>query len=346
MNMELYRINEVYSHRYYKIPKDLFENSGYKYTLNSDAKLLYALLLDRMELSRENGWVNSKGEIYLIFTRDELCEMLGLCRNTMTKAFRQLSAAGLIYEKRRGRGLPNLIFIGKIKQDVTFDRETVNKDVSCERQWVADKVSGEFSDSRNLRIKKRKKCDSRSVDYANQEAQNLRPNETDINKTDKNESVSGNEEDINGQTDNFSVSIKTDIEILDSIVESCELQIFDDENLRLVFRHCLETMYFSEYLKVGSAKIPQSIVRSRMQSLNGAILAYALGKIKDCTGNMGEIKNSTNYMISAIWNGISEYHSDVEVSPELNRNMECDRQRDGPDFKADMYYENSQEGDE
>lgn len=106
---------------YYKVPKDLFENSRYKTALDSDAKLLYALLLDRMELSRENGWVNGYGEIYLIYTRDDLCEILGLCRNTMTKAFRQLSDSGLILEKRQGRGLPNLIFIGKIQRDGTQD---------------------------------------------------------------------------------------------------------------------------------------------------------------------------------------------------------------------------------
>ena len=57
VNSNLYKINEVTQHKYYQVPKELYTNLRYKTTINNDAKMLYALLLDRMELSRTNGWI-------------------------------------------------------------------------------------------------------------------------------------------------------------------------------------------------------------------------------------------------------------------------------------------------
>ncbi|NJD02368.1 MAG: hypothetical protein FIA99_07200 [Ruminiclostridium sp.] len=327
MKIELYKISEVYQHRYYKVPKDLFESGRYKYALNSDAKLLYALLLDRMVLSKENGWVNERGEIYLIYTRDDLCEILGLCRNTMTKAFKQLSDSGLIFEKRQGRGLPNLIYIGKIQRDKTQNPSPEQSSSQAYPQYPHNPQPENISipsDSQNLRIKKRKKCESRIPENTNQDSQNFTPNETDIIETDKNEtdnsqsvSKSGNEQ--HRQTGAFTQSKNSELEELESIIQQCELHIFHDKNIRMMFQHALETMFLSEYIKVGTARFSQSMVRSRMYNLHGSIISYALDKMKTRTENIAEIKNSTNYIISTLWNCISEYHADTELDPGLNR---------------------------
>ena len=50
------------------ISKFIHTNPGYKTTINNDAKILYALLLDRIELSRTNGWIKDDGTIFLIFS--------------------------------------------------------------------------------------------------------------------------------------------------------------------------------------------------------------------------------------------------------------------------------------
>ena len=112
-----YKINEVLEHKYYQVPQELCENSLYKDKLNSDSKLLYALLLDRLTLSKKTGWYDNNGNIYIIFTRKEVQTKLGLSDKTVTKAFKQLSTANLIYEKNQRLGKPNLIYVGKIQHE-------------------------------------------------------------------------------------------------------------------------------------------------------------------------------------------------------------------------------------
>ena len=55
-----YKINEILHHKYYQIPQELFANPLYKDKLNSDSKLLYGFLLDRMSLSAKNNWTRKK----------------------------------------------------------------------------------------------------------------------------------------------------------------------------------------------------------------------------------------------------------------------------------------------
>ncbi len=114
--MELYKVHEVDSQNFYKIPKDLFNNPCYKYNLTTDEKLIYTLLLDRMKLSQLNGWMNEKEEVFLLFTKQEVAEVLGLVETTVYKAFRSLELLQLIQQQRQGRNKPNKIFIAKIDQ--------------------------------------------------------------------------------------------------------------------------------------------------------------------------------------------------------------------------------------
>ena len=74
---EVYKINDVISCEFLKIPKSMFANEEYK-ALSSDAKLTFALLFDRLSLSKLNGWINEKDEVYLIYTRGEIAEDLGI----------------------------------------------------------------------------------------------------------------------------------------------------------------------------------------------------------------------------------------------------------------------------
>ena len=74
MKYPYFRGLEADRYSFYRVPKalikvDLFEK------MSGDAKLLYAVLLDRMNLSLKNGWQDEDGNAYIICTIDEFDSM-------------------------------------------------------------------------------------------------------------------------------------------------------------------------------------------------------------------------------------------------------------------------------
>ena len=125
--MERFKIYDDTQLRYIQVPKVFLYEEYYRDKLSSDAKLLYGLLLDRMKLSIRNNWVNENNEVYLIMTREEVQEILGLSQPTVTKAFNVLKKMNLIEEERKGIHNPNHIYVGKPTQIQTqkfFGSET------------------------------------------------------------------------------------------------------------------------------------------------------------------------------------------------------------------------------
>lgn len=146
-----YKINECLENIFYQIPKELFINPYYT-NLNSDSKLLYSLLLDRLSVSMKNEWIDEEGNIFLIFSRKEAQEKLNLSDKTVTKAFKELNNVKLIYEKKLGFRKNNIIYVGKINQIP------------------------------NAKIMTRKNYDSRNGKSTTQESETLRCNNNKYNK--------------------------------------------------------------------------------------------------------------------------------------------------------------------
>ena len=96
---------------FYRIPKMLFTDDRF-WNVSTDAKLLYGILLDRMNLSARNGWLDSAGRVYIIFTLEETMAALNCGDNKATKLYNELEKkCGLIERKRQGLGKPNLIYV-------------------------------------------------------------------------------------------------------------------------------------------------------------------------------------------------------------------------------------------
>ena len=81
MKYPYFRGLEADRYSFYRVPKalikvDLFEK------MSGDAKLLYAVLLDRMNLSLKNGWQDEDGNAYIICT-------MGLLSPRLTTGTRQ-----------------------------------------------------------------------------------------------------------------------------------------------------------------------------------------------------------------------------------------------------------------
>ena len=58
---------------FYKIPKVLFTDPRFN-GISTEAKIMYGVMLDRVSLSRKNGWIDKNGNVYIQFTLSEMME--------------------------------------------------------------------------------------------------------------------------------------------------------------------------------------------------------------------------------------------------------------------------------
>lgn len=86
-----------------QMPRWLFADSRYK-LLALESKVAYTFLLNRFQLSRMNGWINDAGEVFIIFTRQELADEMQISFRKAIECFQELVSAKLIWERRMGRG--------------------------------------------------------------------------------------------------------------------------------------------------------------------------------------------------------------------------------------------------
>jgi len=83
-------------------------------TLSDSAKILYSLLLNRLSLSRKNNWVDEDGDVFIIYSVSEIEQDLGCSHPTAIKLLKELdvkTGIGLIERKRRGLGMPDIIYV-------------------------------------------------------------------------------------------------------------------------------------------------------------------------------------------------------------------------------------------
>ena len=82
-DFEYFRAEESDQFSFFRIPKALFTEKEFA-SLSTDAKLLYGILLDRISLSKKNGWIDNDGYVYIIYTIAELQELLRMSHTTVT----------------------------------------------------------------------------------------------------------------------------------------------------------------------------------------------------------------------------------------------------------------------
>lgn len=84
-----------------RLPNFLFEAPSFC-SLSCEAKLLYAMILRRTDLSRKNGWTDDYGKIYLYYPINEVCELLHCGRQKAVDTLRELQYADLVSIKKTG----------------------------------------------------------------------------------------------------------------------------------------------------------------------------------------------------------------------------------------------------
>ena len=107
--------NTIYIHQpekavsFTRLPNFLFEAPAFM-PLSNEAKVLYAFILRRTDLSRKNGWADDYGRIYLYYPINEVVELLHCGRQKAVNTLRELQYAGLVEIQKQGCGKPNRIY--------------------------------------------------------------------------------------------------------------------------------------------------------------------------------------------------------------------------------------------
>ena len=76
--------------------------------LSNEAKVLYAFILRRTELSRKNGWADDCGRIFLYYPICEVVTLLHCGRQKAVNTLRELQYAGLVEIQKQGCGKPRI----------------------------------------------------------------------------------------------------------------------------------------------------------------------------------------------------------------------------------------------
>lgn len=103
---DYYYGEESESCSFYRIPRLLIVGERFS-GLSMDAKLLYGLMLDRMNLSARNGWYDDAGRVYIYYTLEEIQESMSCGHGKAVRLLAELDTGkgiGLIERTKQGQG--------------------------------------------------------------------------------------------------------------------------------------------------------------------------------------------------------------------------------------------------
>ena len=321
-NFNLMKQTDIQSFYHLQMPRWLFFDKKYM-TLSLEAKVAYTFLLNRFQLSKLNNWINSDGEIFIIFTRLSLAAEMQISYRRVIGYMKELAAVNLIWEKRCGRGDANQIYLAKV--------ELSDEDASVYKSTPFVTSEDEEAKTRTAEIaclENADECDNSTAQPTSADLRHAKPAHQELSKTayqDMRFLHTSNKDIINidmnyiNSQSVFGVQgakyiVQRNDDDLDRILEKCELWAFPD-NTAKVFASAVERLFYTESYRIGNAVLPQPKVRSHLWALDGLKLQDAERKISQ---NSKNVKNTTAYVMAVIFNSIWESESDLMCDPYLN----------------------------
>lgn len=286
MDFDFYYGLQSQTFSFYRIPKLLFIDPRFS-SLSAEAKTLYGILLDRMDLSMKNGWLDKKNRVYLFFTVQEIQKSLGCGKNKAIQLMKELEKMGLIERKRQGMGKPSYVYVKNI--------------LSCPK-------SG---------LKRFRNQTSGGLEIKLQEVGKSNPNHTDYSHTDNNETnlsypsndVSDhNEADAIRKREDYRRYFCEELGIDELKAEYPSNADMIEELLELI----VDTICSSRtFIRIGKENLPAEIVRSRMMKLNAEHIRYLISCLNE---NTTKIRDIRQYLLTALYNApatISSYYNQL-----------------------------------
>ena len=265
---------------FYRIPKVLFTDNRFQ-KISTEGKVLYGLLLDRVSLSRENGWIDEEGRVYIIFTLNAIRQAMNCAEKSAIKYLTELEDFGLIERIRQGLGKPAIIYVKN------------------------------FIDQYNLQVKTCNNSSSGPVEVPVQDQYNLQPNYTNNNNTDFNNTnpiLSGDEERMG-----YELYLK---EQLDFEVLKQEYP-YDKEMIDGILEMILDVLCSKrKMIRIAGDDKPVNVVKGRFMKLTIEHIRYVMTCLQENTTKIRSIKQ---YMLAALYNAPSTI--DGYYRAEVNHDM-------------------------
>lgn len=286
MEFDFYYGLQSQTFSFYRIPKLLFTNPRFS-SLSAEAKTLYGILLDRMDLSMKNGWLDKQNRVYLFFTVQEIQESLGCGKNKAIQLMKELEKMGLIERKRQGMGKPSLVYVKNI--------------LSCPE-------SG---------LKRFRNQTSGGLENKLQEVGKSNPNHTDYSQTDNSEpNLSYPSNDVSDHKEADAIRKREDYcRYFREELGIDELKAEYPSNADMIeelFELIVDTVCSSRaFIRIGKENLPAEIVRSRMMKLNAEHIRYLISCLNE---NTTKIRDIRQYLLTALYNApatISSYYNQL-----------------------------------
>ena len=199
---------ELASQQFYKFEKWILAESKLK-KLSPSAKLLYMVIRDREELSLKNAkdFTDKEGYLFQYFDQVKAGELLGLSKNAIIKAFKDLQDYKLIEVVRQGQGKPNRLYVldYEVSEDTLKELSYENKKASTVPPVKAEDLKNDF-DNKSIPQNKKKDTDK-----------NKKNKESEIIEAINNSCVNIRKQDFKKCEEEF-----TDIDKLKEALEVCE----------------------------------------------------------------------------------------------------------------------------
>ncbi len=309
---------------FYRIPKLLFTDSRYA-GISVEAKVLYGLMLDRMNLSVRNNWVDDDNRVYIYFTLEEITDYLSIGKDKGVKLLKELDGM-LIERKKQGLGKPVMIYVLNFVdnqnsvQSIDNSTEVLTSDVdnsiknadfggsNAEVQTSEKPKSGENAEVRTSEkaksgenaevltseIPKSALRKNRALDFGKSDSNNTNINNTDLNKTDISSSSRISFAALEHEREEYRDVIKTNIEY-DILIQQYAAEKIDSFVNIMVDSLCS----FDDKINVNSMQVPKEVVKRKLLKLDYMHIVYVI----DCLDeNSTKIRNYKSYILTMLYN--------------------------------------------
>lgn len=328
MTFDYYYGAQAEQFNFIRIPKAMIVDPMFA-DLSVNAKLLYGVLLDRMNLSMKNRWFDSENRVYIIYQIAEIMEDFNFSKKTAVRYLNELENFGLVEKKRRGLGLPSLLYVKNFvvfqdhseSDDTDFD-DVAEDDNLNENMETSRGIQGETSrgvrtyTSRSVAMETSKGVQKETLRGAKSELQEVTKRGPLISKTNSNNININNTKESNNILSN--PIVKNAVDRMgreeESLFEKYTKMVKDNIDYDvLISRHYLEKSMIdgmvnlivetiiseNDYIIISSTKFPKEAVKSRFSKLDISHIEYVLECMNHNTTN---IKNIKKYLLAALYN--------------------------------------------